>query len=126
MIKTEIKCLSNFNIRQAYGTLYRDGEPLDGVVPWRSGIDSFYRWLEENFPDGAILVAHGAFANDAIQIVDAFQESGWGDDQIEDVVVGFCDTLHAFTKNFPGILNALSLSCFHSFCADTLILTNSL
>jgi hypothetical protein len=98
------KIIIYFEIQQRYGTLYRDGLPLDNVVSWERGIDSFYSWLEDNFPEGVILVAHGAFASDAPQIVQGFQNSGWRDDQIEDNVVGFCDTLHAFNKNFEGIL----------------------
>ena len=72
-------------------------------MPWEQGIDAFFSWLRENFPEGVILVAHGAFANDAPLIVDDLQDSGWSDEQIQKVIVGFCDTLHAFTKNFPGI-----------------------
>ncbi len=80
------------------------------MVSWEEGIDSFYSWLEDNFPEGAILIAHGAFANDAPQIVQGFQNSGWSDDQIENVVLGFSDTLSAFKKNFPGITKCLLLS----------------
>jgi hypothetical protein len=82
--------------------LYRNGQPLDDVVSWEEGIDSFFTWLMQNFPNGAILVAHGAFASDARLIVEDFQNSGWWDVQIKKVVLGFCDTLPAFKKHFPG------------------------
>ena len=84
-------------------------------MSWEQGIDAFFNWLRENFPEGVILVAHGAFANDAPLIVDDLQDSGWSDEQIQKVIVGFCDTLHAFTKNFPG---SASFWINHLFISD--------
>ncbi len=85
--------------------LYRDGKQLDNVLYWEKAIDLFFNWLREEYPEGVILVAHAAFASDAPIIVENFQKSGWSDDQIEDNVIGFCDTLHAFPKHFPRDTN---------------------
>ncbi len=94
-----------FKIQQKFGTLYREGQRLENVQPLVEGIDSFYRWLKTNFRNGVILVAHGAYASDAPLIIKkGFQKAGWSNYQIENNVVGFCDTLHAFNKNFEGIL----------------------
>ena len=82
--------------------MYRDGEELDDVHPWEEAIDMFFQWLEENFPDGVILVAHGAFNNDARILINELQQSGWGEERIENVILGFCDTLISFQKVFTG------------------------
>ena len=84
----------------------RDGEDLEDVCAWEEAIDLFFNWLREEYPEGVILVAHGAFASDAPLIIRDFQQRGWDDAQIEDTVVGFCDTLHAFPKYFPRDQNA--------------------
>ena len=71
---------------QKYNTLYKDGEPLDDVEDWEAGIDDFFEWLQDEFPNGAILVAHNGFNCDAKQIVRDFQFAGYSDEQIEDAV----------------------------------------
>ena len=81
--------------------MFRDGKDLNNVCYWEQAIDLFFNWLREEYPKGVILVAHGAFASDAPLIIRDFQRSGWNDAQIEDTVVGFCDTLQAFPKYFP-------------------------
>jgi hypothetical protein len=83
--------------------LYREGKPVDNVVPWKKGINSFFEWMQKNFPGGVILVAHEAFDGKAEQIVDDLKRSGRSDRQIKEVVAGFCDTLPAFRKRFPGL-----------------------
>ena len=101
---------------QKYNTLYKDGEPLDDVEGWEAGIDDFFEWLQDEFPNGAILVAHNGFNCDAKQIVRDFQSAGYSDEQIEDTVIGFVDTMVAFNKTFRGNLNGsvgprLELGC---------------
>jgi hypothetical protein len=96
--------------QQKNRTLYRHDEPLDVVLPWEKGIGSFYEWLQESFPDGVILVAHNAFAGKAEQIINDLRKSRWSDVQIEDAVKGFCDTLQAFPKHFPGLKSFSSLA----------------
>jgi len=81
--------------------LLRDGEELKDVFNWDQAIDKFFNWLRVEYPDGVVLVAHAAFANDAPLIIRDFQQSGWRDHHIEDTVVGFCDTLQVFPKFFP-------------------------
>ena len=82
--------------------MYRDGEELDDVYPLKVAINMFFLWLEENFPDGVILIAHGAFNNDARILINELKASGWDDERIENVILGFCDTLISFQKVFTG------------------------
>jgi hypothetical protein len=82
--------------------LYKYGEELDDIYPWDEAIDMFFEWLDDNFPDGVILVAHGAFQNDARILIKNLKKSGWGDEQIENVILGFCDTIISFQKGFTG------------------------
>ena len=82
--------------------MYRDGEELDDVYSWEEAIDMFFEWLEETFPEGVILVAHGAFNSDARILINELKQSDWDEQRIEDVILGFCDTHISFQKNFTG------------------------
>ena len=85
--------------------MYRDGQVLDNVFSWEDAIVMFFNWLRDEYPNGAILVAHAAFNTDARLIIRDFQQRGWDDDEIESTVVGFCDTLVAFPNYFPKCEN---------------------
>ena len=65
-------------------------------------MDMFFNWLQDNFPQGVILVAHNAFGSDARLITEVLGMSGWNDDIIESVIHGFSDTQVAFKKTFSG------------------------
>ena len=89
---------------QDYDTLFKDGRPLNNVLTWEAGIDAFFRWLQEKFPNGVILAAHGGRYGDAKLIVRDFKVAGIRDGLIKDTVVGFVDTFEAFKYTFPGKL----------------------
>ena len=63
----------------------------------------FYNWIANNFQGPVILVAHGAFSKHARFLVEDFQSTGYKNDRIESIIVGFSDTLVAFPEYFKGV-----------------------
>ena len=84
--------------------MYRYGERLNNVYPWYQAVRKFFKWLRNHFPQGVILVGHNAFGHDASILIRELKRSGLDDDEIENVIHGFCDTLVAFKDRFPGII----------------------
>ena len=72
------------------------------------GVDTFFDWLREEFPDGVVLVAHAGFGHDAPIIVRDLIKSGWSQEQIQETIVGFVDTQVAFQQRFKGTMLQLS------------------
>ena len=83
--------------------LYQHGVRLKYVYPWYKAVRKFFNWLKNHFPQGVILVAHNAFGHDASNLIRELKRSGLDDDEIENVIHGFCDTLVAFKAEYPGI-----------------------
>ena len=77
--------------------------PVRELYPWNEAVAKFFNWLQNSFPQGVILVAHNAFASDARILIRDLKRSGRGDNQIENVIHGFCDTLVAFRTQFTGM-----------------------
>ena len=63
----------------------------------------FYNWIANNFQGPVILVAHGAFSKHARFLVEDFQSTGYKNDRIQNIIVGFSDTLVAFPEYFKGV-----------------------
>jgi hypothetical protein len=79
------------------------------VQSLEDGLASFLGWIEESHPDGVILVSHGG--NDARLLVQNLQ-SLYSDDAIQEIIVGFVDTVTCFKRRFPGQFLGSSVATF--------------
>ena len=68
------------------------------------GVDAFFDWLQVEFPEGVILVAHAGFVHDGPIIVRDLLRSGWSPEQIQETIIGFVDTQVAFKQRFKGTM----------------------